>query len=338
MTVFARTAIALFLLMASFTVAADEVQILTRQISLEEIPAPYNWADEVAYRLQTELDFHVDLDLLAPLGTGENNAAVFFRDFARVGGKRAAEIGGRLEGVMYEGVGTGYAFDDAFVAEAEQWIENGTMSFYPEVWNLEGPQTNIPNLLFFMKLGRTWIARGHRAETPQPALDDYRRVIRLGRLVRQDDVTLIQDLIGIALIRLGSEAIYELAREQGDAEAMLIAGLAMQDVAGIRNQTKYRMKNLLWGVEDEEAPIFSLRKWFGNEVEEAEFVLASEIATQSADRRFRFEGIESLGFIMRAGEAKYAKRAKEELIRISKNEKDPLVRELAQWHLEKEAS
>lgn len=333
-----RVVILLFILAISVTASADDLRILARDVPLEAIPSPYNWANDAAYRNSTSLDFHVDLDLLAPLGEGDQNAAIFFKDFAKNVGERSDEVSGMTVGVKYDDVGVGYAFDAPFVLESEKWIENRSMSFYPAVWGMEGPGTKIPNLLFFLKLGRTWIAKGNVAEAPASAIEEYRRVIRLGRLVRQDDVTLIQDLIGIALIRMGAEAIYEVAREQGDAKAMLICALAMQDVAGIRNQTKYRLKNLLWGDESEEAPILSFRRWFGAEVEQDEFDQVHEIATQSADRRLRFEGIESLGYIVRSGESKYAKKAREALSEISKSDPDDLVRELAKWHLADDAS
>src|SRR5687767_7171131 len=40
---------------------------------------------------ETALDFHTDLDLLAPLGTGTANAATWFVDFAKPDRPRAAE-------------------------------------------------------------------------------------------------------------------------------------------------------------------------------------------------------------------------------------------------------
>ena len=53
--------------------------------------------------------------------------------------------------------------------------------------------------------GRARLLSGHRAA----AMADYRRAVRVGRLLLQDRFTLIQDLVAWATIRLGVEAIYQ---------------------------------------------------------------------------------------------------------------------------------
>ena len=51
----------------------------------------------------------------------------------------------------------------------------------------------------------------------------------LGRLLRQDDVTLIQDLIGLAIIRMLAMAMYEMARSKSDTVQTTLASLAIAE-------------------------------------------------------------------------------------------------------------
>ena len=72
------------------------------------------------------------------------------------------------------------------------------MRYYPDYLELDGYQTVVPNLLFQLNLAKSWVARGMAAEDLDAALEDYRRAMRLGRLLRQEDVTVIADLVGQA--------------------------------------------------------------------------------------------------------------------------------------------
>ena len=71
---------------------------------------------------------------------------------------------------------------------------------------------------------RRWVARGLRSPDPELGLEDCRRVIRLGRLLRQEDTVIISDLVGLACIRMGTQGIYEIAVREGDAKLALLAG------------------------------------------------------------------------------------------------------------------
>ena len=52
-----------------------------KPIQLADLGEPFCWG--CSWNENVALEFQVDLDLLAPLGTGKANAAEFFADFAR---------------------------------------------------------------------------------------------------------------------------------------------------------------------------------------------------------------------------------------------------------------
>jgi len=214
-----------------------------RRVGLAEMPAPYPWT-----RTATQpkpLRFQVDLDLLAPLGDGPANAAIWFRDFAKPDGSRNEWGYEQLESRRVDGVDQSVLPPDhPVLREAEPWVDQATMRFYPDIWPVAGPETKIPNLLFEIALAKSWAARAEAAADPAAAKEDYRRAIRLGRLVLQDDVTLISNLIGLACVRLGARGLYEQARREGDAETMLAASLALHDADAIRQLAAERVTKI----------------------------------------------------------------------------------------------
>ena len=170
--------------------------------------------------------FRTNLDLLAPLGTGTANAATWFVQFEKDRGARWEEAkAADSRRALYGKVGQVLPGDDPLLREAEPWVDQATMRFYPELLPLDGIATRLPNLLFPLTLARSWIARGMQADDRDAALADFRRAVRLGRLLRQEDVTLIADLVGIACIRIGAEAIYERATRDGDGDLALVAAV-----------------------------------------------------------------------------------------------------------------
>lgn len=204
---------------------------------------------------------------------------------------------------------------------------------YPDVLSIEGGE--LPYLPFFMRLGRTWLDRGDEAPDPRRALADYRRVVKLGRLLLQDDVTVIQDLVGLALIGLAAERLYDLAKHQKDATGMIVASLVMNDAAGIGSYTRTRMRNL------SRPPVTSrpCESWWpwsrralflGHELE-----AARKLATSSAERRMRLEALSSLRYIASAGGDEISSEARSVLSQVAKSDPDRLVRRLAKWHLER---
>ncbi len=176
--------------------------------------------------------FRTDLDLLAPLGTGTANAATWFVQFEKDRGARCEEAkAADARRSLYGKVGQVLPGDDPLLREAEPWVDQSTMRFYPELLPLEGIATRLPNLLFPLTLARSWIARGMQADDRDAALADFRRAIRLGRLLRQEDVTLIADLVGIACVRIGAEAVYERATRDGDRDLALVAAVVAGEAA-----------------------------------------------------------------------------------------------------------
>ena len=182
--------------------------------------------------------FQTDLDLIAPLGDGIGNAAEFFALFEKQRGPRAADAEAVARRVERRGdIGMVVAAADELLLEAEPWVDQATMSFYPDVFPMEGTGTRITNLLVMLTMARSWTARGVDADDPERGLDDCRRAIRLGRLLRQEDVVIINDLVGLACIHIGTRGVYRIARRQGDTELALLASIVLGEVAPQRMMT-----------------------------------------------------------------------------------------------------
>ncbi|MCP4898133.1 MAG: hypothetical protein GY906_14265 [bacterium] len=218
------------------------------EIAVKDLPDPHPWVllagnDSDPVRLEPALD----LDLLAPLGNGVGDAATWFAPFAGEG-KRSEEWAAAEDRIVTrryrETENRVLPGDDPLLLEAEPWVDQASCSFYPEYLAVEGLATKTPNLSQMLTLGRSWIARGHAQHDPAAALADYRRIVRLGRLLLQDDVTLMQDLVGMALIRMGAEAIYDEARSQGNGAMTTLAALAALDITALRLETIRRSKRL----------------------------------------------------------------------------------------------
>jgi hypothetical protein len=275
------------------------------------------------------LAFRTDLDLLAPLGTGPANAGLWFADFARNRGARweEAEAASRRR-VADPKLGQVLPGDDPLLREAEPWVDQATMRFYPEILPLNGWQTPIPDMLLPLTLARSWIARGRAAPDSATALADFRRAIRLGRLLRQEDVTLIADLVGIACIRMGAEAIYERAARDGNDRLALVAALVSGEAAPQR---------LLSAARITEADV---RPYGGKSLlgrarldlpgEKLETLVSR--ATAGPDRRFRMEAMCTLALVQHLGRAEQRAKAGETLEALGRSE-DPLVAAQAHYLL-----
>jgi hypothetical protein len=271
-----------------------------KTIVLSQLPNPYCWG--CSWNQEAPLEFQVDLDLLAPLGTEGANAALWFRQFAPDGSRFAGEgreryAARKTEVSIDSDSWTVLPGNDPLLLEAEPWVDQTTCRFYSEVWEAGGWETRIPDLLMMLDLARAWTARGKLADDPELARQDFRRAIRLGRLLRQDDVTIIQDMVAIACIRIGTEAIYELAREQGDAATMLVAAMVLADKDAMRLQTAGRITVFERGLDvyDPDSPEPSLR------VTDEELESIVGLTRGLADRRFRREGLLSLQLVKQLG-------------------------------------
>ena len=272
--------------------------------------------------------FQTDLDLLAPLGNGSANAAIWFSDFTKDNGPRYPEVveavNNRIEGP--EWVGPIFPPDESLVIEAEPWCDQATMRFYPEFYDLEGYSTRIPNLLFPLALVRTWVARGMTEEDSEMAMADFRRAIRLGRLLRQEDTVVISDLVGLACIHIGARGVFKRALADGDLELALLASAVLGEVAPQRLQTKVHLTttDLSASLHEGSDGNFELA------LRPDKFEALIEAAREKPDRRFRLEaiiGLNIVGFIGSPEKQEAARAVLDELAGSA----DPIIAETARW-------
>jgi hypothetical protein len=239
------------------------------------------------------IKFRTDLDLLAPIGTGGENAADWWAGFTKEIGPRIDEwdaaLERRVEHPLYKKV---LPADDPLLLEAEPWCDQALMRFYPDVFELEGYETRIPNLVLAVTLGRSWVARGRAAEDPDAAMEDFRRSIRLGRLLRQDDVTIIADLVGLACIRWGLEGIFDRAIADGDTELALIASVILGEAAPQKLLTSERLTSVDLSPHIRDEP-----SGLSIELDTEMLDKVVDRATSDMDRRFRGEAIVSLNLV-----------------------------------------
>jgi len=311
-----------------------------KTIRAAELPEPFGWPLAIANGIgaagtsKTSLAFHVDLDLLAPLGNGPGNAATWFRDFAKPSGARLAEWNAaekRRVPVKVLGVDNSVLPpNDPMLREAEPWVDQATCRFYPAIFPIRGPETAIPNLLMAMTLGRSWVARGlHDGNA-----DDLRRTMRLGRLLRQDDVTLIQDLIAIALVRMAANAMYDLARSRSDTLQTTLASLVVGECNAIRLETTNRSHMLHAEQSVDSGGFFASLFGPSSHLRSEDLDGFIAMARDSADRRFRFEALSQVDTAkhMASGELK-EKAAK--ALKGFETDRDPLIAADARWYAAK---
>ena len=283
------------------------------------------------------LRFQTDLDLLAPLGNGSGNVAEWFALFTKEVGPRAEEAQKAQEARFRpdgpEWVGQAYPPDFPLLSEAEPWVDQATMSFYPDIYPLDGYDTRVTNLLFGLMLARSWIARGLEAEDSTAAMADFRRAIRLGRLLRQEDVVVINDLVGLACIHLGTRGVYERALADGDLETALLASVVLGEVAAQRLGTRQRLTttDLIDSVELDGTDVVDFR------LRPGKLDAVIEAATSSLDRRFRCEAITGLNIVRSLGTPEEQERAIETLDNLL-TDPDPVIAANACWSLDHEAT
>jgi hypothetical protein len=293
-----------------------------------EIP---HWSHQNAR--QWSVKFRTDLDLLAPLGDGVHNAGVWYVDFRNPDGPRFEEAKAMM--ARKEDRGENFAnvlpADDPLLLEAEPWCDQATMSFYPELLKPNGWSTQIPNLLVPLTFARSWVARGVESPDPEQGLEDCRRAIRLGRLLRQEDTVIISDLVGLACIRMGAQGIFDIAVREGDTELALLASIVIGEVAPQRLMTSERTTRT-WDEsfirEDESGNIVL-------DIPDERLDSILEIARNQPDRRFRAEAILELNLVRFMGKEPQKERVVSFLTEMSALE-DPVLSETARWSLETE--
>ncbi|MGH7857571.1 MAG: hypothetical protein ACREQY_09585, partial [Candidatus Binatia bacterium] len=279
------------------------------------------------------LAFRTDLDLLAPLGSGTGNAAAFFSQFAEPDGKRNAEYeaaGARkIDGPP--GIDKVLPPDDPFLLEAEPWCDQATMRFYPDFFPLDGWETRIPNLILPLTLAKSWTARGLAATERDVAMADFRRTIRLGRLLRQEGNTMIADLIGLAVIRIGTKGVFEHAQLVGDSATAIVASVVLGEIAPQRLLASERMTRAdvtpYLRRSPEGAVTLELPDWRLDDV--------VEMAKSESEPRFRGEAILALHLVRFLGRPEQRATVGSELETLARS-KDPRAAGLARWSLEHE--
>ena len=275
--------------------------------------------------------FHTDLDLIAPLGDGPGNAAEFFAAFEKNRGPRDAEARAFRERQTQrdDDLGTVVAGDDPLLLEAEPWVDQATMRFYPEIFRMEGAETRIPNLLVPLTMARSWTARGVDAADPQVGLEDCRRAIRLGRLLRQDDVVIINDLVGLACIHIGTRGVYRIAQRERDSELALLASVVIGEVAPQRMMTAQRITavDLAPYLRREQSGTHRL------EMPDSHLDAIMDMAESLSERRFYGEVILTGNVILRFGTPDQRERVLKLLQDLATDE-DPIIADFATWALD----
>lgn len=271
--------------------------------------------------------FRTDLDLLAPLGTGTGNAGEWFALFAKEIGPRADEASkardARVDGP--EWLGEVLPPDYPLLLEAEPWVDQATMTFYPEIFELDGYDTRITNLLFALNLARSWVARGLEADDAESAMADFRRAIRLGRLLRQEDIVVISDLVGLACIHLGARGVYERALTDGDLELALLASVVLGEVAPQRFRTSEKIT-----ATDLSESIVEHDGQYELALRPGKLDALIDAAQNAPDRRFRAEAIVGLQTIRWQGTAEERDKAFEVLDALASSP-DPDIAAGAVW-------
>ncbi len=293
-------------------------EVATLEVPCWTCPANKGWP----------LRFQTDLDLLAPLGNGTGNAAEWFALFTKEIGPRANEAmaasDARVDGP--EWVGKVLPPDYPLLLEAEPWVDQATMKFYPEIYPLEGYETRVTNLLFALNLARSWIARGLEADDSVVAMADFRRAIRLGRLLREEDVVIINDLVGLACIHLGARGVYERALADGDLEMALLASVVLGEVAPQRLRTSQRIT----ATDLADSIVTGDNGELELDLRPGKLDAVVEAAVGSPDRRFRAEAILGLNTVRWLGKPDERDRALEVLETFAADA-DPAIAAGAIW-------
>jgi hypothetical protein len=274
------------------------------------------------------VSFRTDLDLLAPLGNGAANAANWFKDFAKPNGSRRADA----EAAMARRVDAPgdprkvLPGNDPLLLEGEPWCDQATMRFDPELFPMKGYETELPNLVLPLTLAKSWVARGRAASDPVKAMEDFRRAIRLGRLLRQEDTTVVQDVVGLACINAGAQGIYDLAVKGGNTELALVAAVVLGEHSAQRLMTAERITktdiqpNVRKGAAGEvvlDVPDKKLNDIVG-------------VANAGPDRRFRIEAILGLNLVRFLGRQAQQEKAFAALDQLASSN-DRIVAEAAVW-------
>lgn len=299
-------------------------------LDLSKLEVP-NWGR--AERDNWSVDYKTNLDLLAPLGTGELNAATWFVDFTKEpAGLRLAESKQAMDARVSGPVGwldKVFPSDHPFLTEAEPWCDQARMEFYSKLMEPDGWQTPVPNLLVPLTIARSWVARGLAAEDPDEAMEDFRRAIRLGRLLRQENIVIITDLVGLACIDAGARGIYDVAHREGNLELALLAAIVVGEHAPQRFMTRQQV------VDPDGFEVVRLedRDEFSFGITNQGLKTLLERAESNPDARFRNEAIIFLGIVRQYGTPEQQSMVVDLLTSLLESP-EPGVAENARWALD----
>jgi len=300
-------------------------------------PKPFNIEDlevpdwyQLSYR-NPPIRFQTDLDLLAPMGTGSQNAARFFRLFSKPDGSRLTEFN-RINAskVNHSDWGDILPANEPLIEEAKLWADQSVMRFYPDYYTLNGSFTAIPNLLLPFLLARTWTAMGVDSPNKSVGLGLCRRAIRLGRLLRQEDVCTIADAIGVLCIQTGTKGIYKIALSEGNTKLAFLASIVLGEVAP---------QNILMRRKFDKSTYLGVPKENDNQekkllISERDLEDLITIAKEDPCRRFRMQAIFQMNFIRHLCDSKECiQKVVTALSKLLKSN-DPMISQSAQWSLE----
>jgi hypothetical protein len=272
--------------------------------------------------------FRTDLDLLAPLGDGPANAAVWFKDFSKAGGTRLDEHRAALDQrIEHPYLKLVLPADHPLLLEAEPWCDQATMRFYPDIYPLNGWETEVPNLVLCLTLAKSWVARGLES-SDAAAREDCRRAIRLGRLLRQDDTTIIADLVGLVCINIGADGLNRLARREGDLELALVSSVVQGEVAPQRLLTSERITRYEISPYLRRTPEGS----FTLDLPDGYLDRLLEAVSTEPDQRFSVELINALTIVRALGDENQQQRVNQRLDELSRSD-NPFMAEMVRWHL-----
>jgi hypothetical protein len=271
--------------------------------------------------------FQTDLDLLAPLGKGTKNAAVWFKDFFKYQGPRWKEFWeARIEGGKFGRIGR-MDPQHPLLLEAEPWCDQAKFQLYPEIFPIEGKKTKVITLFVPLVLANSWINRGNACKNPADALEDYQRVVRLGRLWRRDDVFIYSDLGGLECIHKGARAIYDLAIRTGDYRLATAAAVTLSEIVPQQVLTAKRLDSLnIYSFVRQEGPKHII------DLPGPRFSEILRMARSDPDRRFRLEAIDTLIFIINYGKKDQVQESSNLLLQLSQS-KDVVIARIAHWAL-----
>ncbi len=194
-----------------------------------------------------------------------------------------------------------------------------------------GASTGTPSLVVALTFARSWIARGLDQEDPQRGIEDCRRAIRLGRLLRQEDVTIISDLVGLACIHIGARGMYDIALRAGDLEMALLASVVIGEVVPQRQMTSERVTRFDF------SPYIRKTETGDYRVDMPDGVLEKALdgVDTWTERRFYGEAVLVANFTRFLGTEDQQRVANEFLAGLSASE-DPFLVEFAAWAMENE--